>query len=79
MLDMGKQTSNFFTSYIDDFGRKRYKLKSLEQYSREHGTNEQPGKKYFNATTLPEIIRTAPQPKSASKTADLKKGGLFAI
>jgi len=74
MLDMGKQTGNFFTSYTDEYGRKRYRLKSLEQYSREHGTNEQPGKKYFTANTLPEIIRTAPQPKSATKPADFEKG-----
>lgn len=74
MLDMGKQTGNFFTSYTDEYGRKRYRMKTLEQYSREHGTNEQPGKKYFTANTLPDIIRTAPQPKSANKPADFEKG-----
>ncbi|KAF8303347.1 hypothetical protein DL93DRAFT_2173055 [Clavulina sp. PMI_390] len=73
MLEMGKQTTNFFSTYTDEYNRKRYRLKSLEQYSREHGTNEQPGKKYFTANTLPEIIRTAPQPKSASKPADFEK------
>ncbi|CAE6505022.1 unnamed protein product, partial [Rhizoctonia solani] len=59
MLEMGKQTNNFFASYTDEYGRKRYRLKSIEQYSRENNTNEQPGKKYFAATTLPDIIRTA--------------------
>ncbi|CAE6471754.1 unnamed protein product [Rhizoctonia solani] len=59
MLEMGKQTNNFFASYTDEYGRKRYRLKSIEQYSRENNTNEQPGKKYFAATTLPDIIRNA--------------------
>lgn len=59
MLEMGKQTNNFFASYNDEYGRKRYRLKSIEQYSRENNTNEQPGKKYFAATTLPDIIKSA--------------------
>ncbi|KAF9233322.1 kinase-like domain-containing protein [Melanogaster broomeanus] len=69
MLDMGKQTKQFFDSHVDVYGQKKYRLKSLEQYSREHNTNEQPGKQYFKATTLPEIINTAPMPtfKSSSR------------
>ncbi|KAG8768819.1 dual specificity protein kinase yak1 [Ceratobasidium sp. 428] len=59
MLEMGKQTNIFFSSYTDEYGQKRYHLRSLEQYSREHHTNEQPGNKYFAATTLPDNIRTA--------------------
>ncbi|KAI0374098.1 kinase-like protein [Pilatotrama ljubarskyi] len=71
MLDMGKQTSQFFDTYVDQFGQKKYRLKSIEQYSREHNTNEQPGKQYFKATSLPEIIRQAPMPtfKSTSRQA----------
>ncbi|KAG9316220.1 kinase-like protein [Chiua virens] len=68
MLDMGKQTKQFFDSYVDVFGHKKYRLKTLEQYSREHNTNEQPGKQYFKATTLPEIINTAPMPTFKSST-----------
>ncbi|EIW82734.1 kinase-like protein [Coniophora puteana RWD-64-598 SS2] len=69
MLDMGKQTKQFFDSFVDVYGQKKYRLKSLEQYSREHGTNEQPGKQYFKATTLPEIVNQAPMPsfKSSSR------------
>ncbi|KAI0744060.1 kinase-like protein [Daedaleopsis nitida] len=66
MLDMGKQTGQFFDSYVDHYGHKKYRLKSLEQYSREHNTNEQPGKQYFKATSLPEIIKQAPMPSSKS-------------
>ncbi|KAG0701334.1 kinase-like domain-containing protein [Suillus ampliporus] len=69
MLDMGKQTKQFFDSYVDVYGQKKYRLKTLEQYSREHNTKEQPGKHYFKANTLPEIVNTAPMPtfKSSSR------------
>lgn len=68
MLDMGKQTGQFFDSYTDVYGQKKYKLKSIEQYSREHNTQEQPGKQYFKATTLPDIIQQAPMPTFKSGT-----------
>lgn len=77
MLDMGKQTNQFFDSYGDMYGQKKYKLKSLEQYSREHNTQEQPGKQYFKATSLPDIIQQAPMPtvKSTSRQAhEVEKG-----
>ena len=74
MLDMGKQTNQFFDSYIDAFGTKRYQLKPMEKYSREHNTNEQPGKKYFSATTLPEIIKNAPIPAQRAKAHEIEKG-----
>lgn len=77
MLDMGKQTAQFFDTYVDVYGQKKYRLKSLEQYSREHNTQEQPGKQYFKATTLPEIIQQAPMPtfKSTSRQAhEVEKG-----
>lgn len=64
MLDHGKQTGQFFDAVQDAYGQKQYKLKSLEQYSREHNTQEQPGKQYFKATTLPEIVNIAPMPTS---------------
>jgi len=76
MMEMGKQTGQFFDSFADMYGRKKWRLKSLEQYSREHNTNEQPGKQYFKATTLPEIVNTAPMPqfKSGRQSAEMEKG-----
>ncbi|KAJ6499048.1 kinase-like domain-containing protein [Mycena sanguinolenta] len=72
MLNTGKQTAQFFDSYEvynphTNQNDKKYRLKNIEQYSREHNTNEQPGKQYFKATSLPEIINTAPMPQT--KTA----------
>ncbi|KAF9469934.1 kinase-like domain-containing protein [Collybia nuda] len=71
MLNTGKQTNQFFDSFDvynphTNQNEKKFRLKSLEQYSREHNTNEQPGKQYFKATSLPEIINTAPMPTSKS-------------
>lgn len=74
MLEMGKQTNNFFSAYTDEYGRKRYRLKTIEQYSREHNTNEQPGKKYFAATTLPDIIKTAAGAAKTGKLTENDKG-----
>ena len=77
MLDIGKQTNQFFDSYADPYGHKKYKLKSLEQYSREHNTQEQPGKQYFKASSLPEIIQQVPMPtfKSTSRQAHEVENG----
>src|SRR6201995_814175 len=47
MLEVGKQSGEFFEKTNDDFGRRNYRLKTMEQYSREHNVKEQPSKKYF--------------------------------
>lgn len=79
MLDIGKQTNQFFDSYTDIYGQKSYKLKSLEQYSREHNTQEQPGKQYFKANSLPDIITGAPMPtfKSSSRQSHEAEKGMI--
>ena len=74
MLEVGKQAGQFFELRVDHQGRKSYALKSLEQYSKEHSNREQPSKKYFAATTLPEIISTYPSIRKDAKQADLDKG-----
>ena len=81
MLNTGKQVHQFFDAYEvwnpqANLHEKRHRLKSIEQYSREHNTNEQPGKQYFKATSLPELINTAPLPqsKSARSAHELEKG-----
>ena len=81
MLNTGKQTSQFFDTFDvwnphASQNEKKYRLKSLEQYSREHNTNEQPGKQYFKATSLPDIINTAPMPtsKSSRQGHEVEKG-----
>ncbi|KAF2086689.1 kinase-like protein [Saccharata proteae CBS 121410] len=77
MLEMGKQSGEFFEKVHDEYGRRTYRLKSMEQYSREHGTKEQPSKKYFSATTLPEIIKNYPMPRKNMKPAEIERGEQF--
>ena len=74
MLEMGKQSGEFFEKTHDEYGRRSYRLKSMEQYSREHGSKEQPSKKYFQATTLPEIIRSYAMPRKNMKQAEIDRG-----
>ncbi|KAK5467543.1 dual specificity protein kinase yak1 [Exophiala xenobiotica] len=73
MLEMGKQSGEFFEKTTDEFGRRTYRLKSMEQYSREHNVKEQPSKKYFQATTLPEIIRSYSMPRKNMKPAEIER------
>lgn len=74
MLEMGKQSMQFFEKAHDEYGRRQYRLKSMEQYSREHNTKEQPSKKYFQATSLPEIIRSYTLPRKNMKQAEIDRG-----
>jgi len=76
MLEMGKQAGEFFEKTTDEFGRKTYRLKSIEQYSREHNVKEQPSKKYFQASTLDEIIRGYAMPRKNMKPAEIERGKL---
>lgn len=75
MLEVGRQTLQFFDVMEDNFngGRKTYKLKSLEQYSKEHNVAEQPSKRYFQQNTLEDIISQYPVIRKGMKPADLEK------
>jgi dual specificity protein kinase YAK1 len=77
MLEMGKQSGEFFEKTHDEYGRRTYRLKSMEQYSREHATKEQPSKKYFTATTLPEIIKNYPMPRKNMKSHEIERGAHY--
>lgn len=74
MIEMGKQAGEFFEKRQDEFGRRTYQLKSMEQYAREHSTKEQPSKKYFQANTLPEIIKSYPMPRKNMKQSEIDRG-----
>ncbi|CDH60252.1 kinase-like protein [Lichtheimia corymbifera JMRC:FSU:9682] len=69
MIEMGKNAHRYFERYIDENGEKKYRLRSLEQYSREQGKMEQPSKRYFSAKTLPDLINNYPIMRKASMTA----------
>jgi hypothetical protein len=69
MIDVGKQAGEFFEKRRDAEGVKTYRFKSIEQYSREHNTTEQPSKKYFRGTLLPEIIQGYDRDKSSNSSS----------
>ncbi|KAG0169252.1 dual specificity protein kinase yak1 [Apophysomyces sp. BC1021] len=68
MIEMGKNAHRYFERYVDESGEKQYRLRSLEQYSREQGKEEQPSKRYFSAQTLPELINSYPIMRRSSMT-----------
>ncbi|KAH8673821.1 kinase-like domain-containing protein [Xylariales sp. PMI_506] len=73
MIEVGKQSGDFFEKRQDEFGRKTYTLKSMEQYSRERGTKEQPSKKYFQQNTLQDIIKSYPMPRKNMKQSEIDR------
>ena len=79
MLEMGKQSGEFFEKAHDEYGRRTYRLKSMDQYAREHSTKEQPSKKYFQATTLAEIIRSYAMPRKNMKPAEIERGKQYPL
>ncbi len=78
MMDVGKQAGEFFETRRDvETGRgKSYRLKSLEQYGREHNCVEQPSKKYFKGTLLPEIIQAYDRDKGGTQRTEISPAGM---
>ncbi|WWC64676.1 uncharacterized protein I303_107287 [Kwoniella dejecticola CBS 10117] len=73
LLEVGKQTHEFFNTSTDSYGRKTYKLKSMHQYASEHRTDEQPSKQYFKQTKLKDIIMEYSFSKRGAKQSDIDK------
>ncbi|KAG0064312.1 dual specificity protein kinase yak1 [Linnemannia elongata] len=81
MLEIGKTAHEFFEQVRPEHlshnynapTPKRYRLKSMETYSREHNVVEQPSKRYFQATTLPDIINSYPMMKKGMTQAEVEK------
>ena len=75
MVQNGKQAAQFFEPRYDVYGQPAgFGLKSMERYAAERGVTEQPSKKYFAHTALPDIVRTYPSARKNQKPADLEKG-----
>ncbi|KAG5461215.1 MAG: kinase-like domain-containing protein, partial [Olpidium bornovanus] len=56
--------------------QKKYRLKSPEKYSQDRNVKEVPGKRYFTATTLPDIIQTYPFLRKGMTLKEIEKGVL---
>ena len=55
MIEKGKNTRNFFSR-----SENGWVIKSMEEYMKESKCQEHPSKRYFNGTTLEDIIRAYP-------------------
>lgn len=73
MIEMGKASFQFMELQTDEYGRKKYGLKSREKYSEEFQTKEEPSKQYFPSTNLDEIIMNYPLPRQRMSQQDIQK------
>ncbi|KAF0349434.1 protein kinase [Gigaspora margarita] len=73
MIEVGKTAHEYFERYINEHGQKKYRLKTMEQYMRDNNCVEQPSKRYFSATTLPEIIKSYPVMRKGVTQKDIDK------
>ncbi|ODN81620.1 hypothetical protein L202_02026 [Cryptococcus amylolentus CBS 6039] len=71
LLEVGKQTHEFFNRTTDGYGRNVYKLKPMQQYAVEHRTDEQPSKQYFKQTKLKDIIMEYPMGKKTDVNKEI--------
>lgn len=73
MVEMGKASFQFMEMQLDEYGRKRYVLKSRKKYSEEFQTKEEPSKQYFPSTNLNEIIMNYPLPRQRMSQQGIQK------
>ncbi|KAI9203080.1 kinase-like domain-containing protein, partial [Polychytrium aggregatum] len=66
MCEKGKSSSQFFDKIDTPTGR-QHVLKSIQTYMAENNTTEQPSKRYFNGTTLAEVINGYPLPRKGKE------------
>ncbi|CDK25453.1 unnamed protein product [Kuraishia capsulata CBS 1993] len=78
MIEMGKNAQNYFAKEVvfdERTGKQQnvYRLKTIEQYSREFNVEEKPGKEYFEDKELPDIIGKYQLPKKNMTEAMVEK------
>lgn len=75
MLDKGKSVAQFFVKKVDHTGGVIYRLKTIDEYSADSksGRREQPSKRYFQGTTLHEIVSRYPLNKKNKTAADIER------
>jgi hypothetical protein len=66
MLEFGKNAKNFFNKMHTEDGKRYWTLKSLEQYNAEKNANEKPSKRYFQATTLRDLVMSHKNSKAVN-------------
>ncbi|ODQ66502.1 kinase-like protein [Nadsonia fulvescens var. elongata DSM 6958] len=72
MIEKGKNSTNFFTR-ITDTPSQRYRLKSLDEYSKEQNVEEVAGKKYLASTDLEQNIMSYPLPRTDMTNLEIEQ------
>ncbi|KAJ1550781.1 dual specificity protein kinase yak1 [Nowakowskiella sp. JEL0078] len=72
MLEKGKSSTQFFNKCTEN-GRIQWTPKSMEQYMKDQNCIEQPSKRYFQGTTLPEIINRYPIMRKGLSQREIEK------
>jgi dual specificity protein kinase YAK1 len=67
MLEMGKNSPKFFERRVGADSKVTFRLKDREQYSREYKVDEKPSKRYFEGSTLRELVFQVPSKKKLSE------------
>ncbi|KAF8964312.1 dual specificity protein kinase yak1, partial [Haplosporangium bisporale] len=71
-----EKTSHEFFEVGHSFGSsapKKLRLKSMETYSKEHGVIEQPSKRHYQETTLPDIVNSYAFSKKGMSQKEIEK------
>ncbi|KAJ3195459.1 dual specificity protein kinase yak1, partial [Irineochytrium annulatum] len=73
MCEKGKTAHQFFEKHGE--GKGTWRLKSIEQYmkDKDNGCQELPSKRYFNGTTLPEIVKSYPVMRKGLSPKEIDK------
>ncbi|KAJ3343599.1 dual specificity protein kinase yak1 [Gonapodya sp. JEL0774] len=74
MIEKAKQAHTFFEKRLQLDGKPIYALKSMDQYSKENNTSEHHSKRYFQGTTLVEVISHYPGNRKGISQKDIEKG-----
>lgn len=73
MVEHGRNGKLFFNRVEENY-RVHYTLKSRQQYSAEQNRREKASKKYFDATSLTDLILKYPMPQKDMKEVEKDKG-----
>ncbi|KXS19149.1 kinase-like protein [Gonapodya prolifera JEL478] len=73
MIEKGKQAHGFFEKRFHGDGKSSFALKTMEQYSRENNSTEHPSKRYFQGTTLEEVVSSYPITRKGLSQNEVEK------
>lgn len=73
LLELGKNSRVFFEKNEHHNEKGQWNLKSIEKFNMEYQVTEKPSKRYFQATTLSDLIMQYPYPKKILTQEDFNR------